>query len=124
RTFNVRIVRQRSMLPSLVFTSLTNSIDMEGELPEEMTADFKVRIEIDGHEPLVIRDTYSGSAGGRAPQAIYGQAAALLQMMNGNAFESLRISRIDAETRIHSGRRTADIEAVELASDTYQPGDT
>src|SRR5947208_15393107 len=34
KTFNVRVARQRSLLGTLVFTALTNSVDMEGELPE------------------------------------------------------------------------------------------
>ncbi|HEY7313183.1 MAG TPA: SpoIVB peptidase S55 domain-containing protein, partial [Gemmataceae bacterium] len=39
RTFNVEIARQPTMLPTLVFTALSNSVDMEGELPDEMTAE-------------------------------------------------------------------------------------
>src|SRR5262249_52756797 len=31
RTFNVQVARQRSLMPTLVFTALTNSVDMEGE---------------------------------------------------------------------------------------------
>jgi hypothetical protein len=34
QTFNVQTVRQKNLLPSLVFTALTNSVDMEGDLPE------------------------------------------------------------------------------------------
>src|SRR5436309_793889 len=45
KTFNVEVVRQRAMLATLVYTVLTNSVDMEGELPEELTAELKARIE-------------------------------------------------------------------------------
>ena len=38
RVFNVETVRQRSLIAPLVFSVLTNSVDMEGELPEELTA--------------------------------------------------------------------------------------
>ena len=69
RTFNVRVVRQPALLPTLVFTALTNSVDMEGELPEELTAELTARIELEGHEPLVLKDTFSGISGGRAPAA-------------------------------------------------------
>src|SRR5262249_11226551 len=48
RVFNVELVRQRALLGSLVFTALTNAVDMEGELPEELTADLEVRIELEG----------------------------------------------------------------------------
>src|SRR5207248_5314926 len=36
KTFNVKVVRQRSMIAALVYTALTNSVDMEGDLPEEL----------------------------------------------------------------------------------------
>jgi hypothetical protein len=46
QTYNVQVVRQRSLLAGLVFTALTNSVDMEGDLPEEMTAELHARIEV------------------------------------------------------------------------------
>ncbi len=123
-TFNVQIARQRSLLATLVFTALTNSVDMEGELPEEVTADFRARIEIDGHPPLVIKDTFSGFAGGRAPQALYGPVASAVNQLVYNPHVPVRIERIECDTQVLPGRRTADIDAVELDAETYAPGDT
>jgi hypothetical protein len=123
RTFNVRTARQRSLLPSLVYTALTNSVDMQGDLPEEMTAEFKARIEMAGHEPIVISDTFSGLSGGRAPGAMFGPVAALVGQLVYNPYEQVTVERIDCQTRILPGRRSADIEAVELDSDAYAPGD-
>ena len=70
KTFNVEMVRQRSLLPTLVFTALTNSVDMEGELPEELTAELQARIEVEGqaadrHQGHVLRA--SAAAGRRRP---------------------------------------------------------
>jgi hypothetical protein len=124
KTFNVQIARQRSLLATLVFTALTNSVDMEGELPEEMTADFRARIEIAGHPPLVIKDTFSGFAGGRAPQALYGPVASAVNQLVYNPHVPVRVERIECDTQVLPGRRTADIDAVELDADTYAPGDT
>jgi hypothetical protein len=124
RTFNVRVVRQRALLPTLVFTALTNSVDMEGELPEEMTAELTARIELEDHEPLVLKDTFSGFTGGRAPAALYSPVAAVLQMLVYNPYQPVRIKRVECETEIEPGRRTAEIEAVELNSDTFAPGET
>jgi hypothetical protein len=108
----------------LVFTALTNSVDMEGELPEEMTAEFQARIEIEGHPPVVIKDTFSGFSGGRAPQALFAPVASVVNLLLANPYKALRISRIECDTQVLTGRRTADIEAVELDSDTYAPGET
>src|SRR5262249_52290274 len=114
KTFNVKVVRQRSLLSTLVYTVLTNSVDMEGGLPEELTADLKARIEVEGHEPVVINDTFSGSgfSGGRAPQALFSQIANVVTLLTFNTYQPLRIKKIECATRIHSGRRTADIEAI------------
>jgi hypothetical protein len=126
KTFHVQIVRQRSLLAALVSSVLTNSIDTEGELPEEMTAEVQARIEVEGQAPVIIKDTYSGStySGGRAPQALYSPVATVVRLLMYNSYKPVRINRIDCETRIRPGRRTADIEAVELDSETYAPGDT
>jgi hypothetical protein len=126
KTFNVQIARQRSLLAALVYTALTNSVDMEGELPEELTAELKARIDIQGRQPIVIKDTFSGSSysGHRAPQLLYNQIASVVNLLAYNTYNPVRIERIECETHILPGRRTADIEAVELASDTYSPGET
>jgi hypothetical protein len=124
KTFNVQVVRQRTLLGNLVFTALTNSVDMEGDLPDELTADLMVRIELEGQEPLVIKDVFSGFGGGRAPAALYSQVGAAVSLLTNNPYKAVRITGIACETQIHAGRRTADVEAVELDSDAYAPGDT
>jgi hypothetical protein len=124
RTFHVEIARQPALLPTLVFTALANSVDMEGELPEEMTADLEARIEIEGRDPLVIKDTFSGFSGSRAPQALYSQVGAVVSLLTHNSFQPVRLERIECHTQVRPGRRTAEIESVELASDLYEPGET
>lgn len=126
RIFNVEVVRQRSLLAQLVYTVLTNSVDMEGELPEDLTAELLVRIDVEGHDPIEIRDIFSGASfsGGRAPAALYQQIGGMVNLLTFNSYKPVRINRIDCQTRILPVRRTADIEAIELDSDTYSPGDT
>src|ERR1700730_9786451 len=51
RTFRVEVVRQNSLVATLVYTALTNSVDMQGDMPEELTADLHARIEVEGHGP-------------------------------------------------------------------------
>src|SRR5262249_7766303 len=120
----VRMVRQRALLATLVFTALTNSIDMEGELPEELTAQFTARIELEEGEPIILKDTFSGFSGGRAPHALYVPVAQMVNQLVYNSFEVVRIKRIECDTLIIPGRISAEIDAVELDSDTYAPGET
>jgi hypothetical protein len=126
RTFNVQVVRQRGLMPQLVFTALVNSVDMEGDLPDEMTAEMVARIEIEGREPVVVKDTFSGGsyAGGRGASALYQQVAAIVSVLTNNPYEPARIKQIVCETTVRTGRTSAEIEAVELDSDVYSPGDT
>lgn len=125
-TFNVKVVRQRNLLAQLIYAALTNSVDMEGDLPEDLTANLKTYIEIEGRDPIILNDTFSGASfsGGRAPQALYNQVSALITLLSYNVHSPVRITRLDCSTEILAGRRTADIEGVELESENYAPGDT
>src|SRR5262249_39740259 len=82
-TFHVAVVRQRSLLAPLVYTALTNAVDMEGEMPEELTAELRCTVEVEGQAPLVFEDTYSGAAvsGGRAPSALYNPVATAVNVL-------------------------------------------
>jgi hypothetical protein len=126
RTFNVEVARQRSLQSALVLTALTNSVDMEGDLPEEMTADLKATIELEDREPIVIEDTFSGASysGGRAPQNLYSQIGAVVSLLTFNPHAPVRIKKIDCCTNIRTGRRSAEIEGIDLETETYLPGET
>jgi len=102
KTFNVDVVRQRSLVASLVQTVLTNAVDMEGDLPEELTAELQARIEIENHEPILIQDTFSGTSysGLGAPKALYNQIAGVIDLLMYNSYQPVRIDRIECETRI------------------------
>ncbi len=126
KTFNVEVIRQRSMLTGLVQAVLTNAVDMEGDMPDETTAVVKLRIELENRPPLMMEDVLSGSqlSGPRGPQALYTSLGPLLQLLTNNNLAPVRIKRIDAATELQAGRRTADIEGVEVESDVYAPGET
>jgi SpoIVB peptidase S55 len=126
QTFNVKIVRLRNMIGPLVHAALTNSVDMEGNFPEEMSAHIKAKIEIDGQEPLILDDWFAGPnlVGDRAPQMLYAPLGQLIHLLSNNSFKTLRFKSIECSTEIQPERRTADIEASELDSDTLAPGDT
>lgn len=123
RTFNVEVARHRTLMPTLVYTVLTSGIDLEGELPDELTAHLKAKVEVEGYEPLVIDDVYSGFSGARAPAAVYGPIHSVLSQLSHNPHKTLRIKRVSCETRMESGRQTAEIESLELDSKEYRPGD-
>jgi hypothetical protein len=126
REFQCEVVRHKALTPNLVFTALTNSVDAEGELPDELTAEMHVRIDLENRPPLVIEDLYSGPSygGGRAPGSLYSQVAALLFALTSNPFETIRIQRVTCDTKLCAGRISAELESVQLESDLLAPGET
>src|SRR5262249_27702632 len=75
RTFHVNIARHRGLISRLIYTARTTSVDRGGELPEEMTAHLNAKSERGGPPPIVIKDTFSGFSGGRAPSVLYSLVA-------------------------------------------------
>jgi hypothetical protein len=126
RTFNVKLVRQRGLVPSLTQVALMSCLDTEGDLPDEITAQFKARIELEGRPSINLGDLYSGPnyGGSKGPQSLYTPVSMLLQLLTNNSFENVRIKNIEATTEIMPGRRTAEIEGAELESDVVAPGET
>ena len=126
QTFKVEIVREPNLLASLVMAVLTNAIDTEGDLPDELTARLKARIIVKGHDPIEIDDLLSGAryTGPMGPAAMFSPVASVVSLLTRNPFAPVRIESIDAEIEIARGRTVASIESVRLASDRIEPGQT
>jgi hypothetical protein len=126
RTYHCQVVRHRALTPQLVYTVLTNAVDAEGELPEELTAHLQLRLELEGQAPIVFRDQFSGSSvgGNRAPGSLYQPVANLIQLLYSNPIGQLRLNRIVCDTTLTPGRSSADIDAVQLENEVYSPGET
>lgn len=125
-TFNVKVVRMRSMVGPLVHAALANAVDMEGNFPDEMSAHVRARIDIEGQEPLILDDWFSGPnlTGDRAPQLLYTPVGLTLQQLGNNSFENLRIKSVECTTDVLPGRRTAELDGSEIENDVLAPGDT
>ena len=104
QTFNVEVARQRSMMPNFVHMVLTNAVDMEGDLPEEVTARVKVRFELEDRPPLVLDDQVSGPqlTGPRGPQALYSTVAPLVQLLTNNTFATPPTVSRGGVDKVHS----------------------
>src|SRR3954471_23213900 len=82
-TYHVQMVREPNLLPALVMAVLTNAIDTEGNLPEELTAHIKANIRLKGHDPIELHDTLSGPryTGPMGPSALFGAAASIVNIL-------------------------------------------
>jgi hypothetical protein len=126
RTFHVEMVREPNLLPTLVMAVLTNAIDTEGNLPEELTAQIKATVRLKGHDPIQLRDTLSGPryTGPMGAAAMFGPIASIVNILLRNSMTPVRIESIDCDVAIDPGRTVAAIETVRLASDRLEPGQT
>jgi hypothetical protein len=124
--YSVQVVREPSLLPSLVLSVLTNAIDTEGNLPEELTARIKATIRLKDREPIELNETLSGPryTGMLGPAALFTPIASIVNIIVRNPLTKVRIEGIDCEVEIQPGRSVATIESVRLASDRLEAGDT
>lgn len=124
-TFNVQIVRQPELLGSLVATVLSNSVEDLGKLPSELTVKLDASIEVEGIEPITMRDTFSGPsvAGNRGLSRLFGTLAVVTNALSQNPFGMAPIERIRCKAEILDQRTSARIESVRLHQQTYAPGE-
>jgi hypothetical protein len=123
-TYRVQMVREPNLLPNLVMAVLTNAIDTEGNLPEELTARIKATVALQGHDPIVLDDTFSGPryTGPMGAAALFSPVASIVNILVRNPMSPIRIESIACETEISPGRTAAAIESVRLDSDRLEPG--
>lgn len=126
RTFHVEVVREPNLMSTLVMSVLTNAIDTEGNLPEELTAHVKATVKLKGHDPIVVNDTVSGPryTGVMGPALMFSPIASIVNLLVKNPMEVVRVESIDCDVDIATGRTVASIEAIRLASDRLEPGQT
>ena len=117
----------RTCSPTLVMAVLTNAIDTEGNLPEELTARIKATIQLKGHDPIEVNDTLSGPryTGPMGPSAMFSPIASIVNILVRNPMAP-GPDRVDRLRRrdLMPGRTVATIESVRLASDRLEPGQT
>jgi len=124
RTYRVEMVREPTLLPSLVMAVLGNAIDTEGNLPEELTARISATIALKGREPITLADTFSGPrySGPTGPANLFGPIAQVVNLLVRNPIAAVRVESIDCAVEVAAGRTVAEIESVRLASDRLEPG--
>ena len=126
QTYHVEIVREPELMGTLVATVLAAATEGQGAFPDEVTIDFEGNVQIAGHEPLVVRDRFSGPifSGNQGAGALFGTMATVVNALVRNSFEVVNIEAVEARMRVIPGRRSAKIQAATLAADRFEPGDT
>ncbi|WP_406696499.1 SpoIVB peptidase S55 domain-containing protein [Singulisphaera sp. Ch08] len=125
QAYNVQIVREPNLLATLVMTVLTNAIDTEGNLPEELTAKIKASIKLKGHDPIEFTDTLSGPrfTGQMGAANLFSPIASIVNILVRNPMAPIRLESIDCDIDITPGRKVATIESIRLNTDRLEPGE-
>jgi hypothetical protein len=123
-TYRVRIVREPTLMPSLIMSVLTNAIDTEGNLPDELTARLSATIRLKDQEPITLCDTFSGPryTGQMGASALFNPLASIVNILVRNSMAPVRVESLECDVQIEPGRKVAAIETVRLQSDTVEPG--
>jgi hypothetical protein len=124
QSYHVEIIREPMLISSMVMAVLTNAIDTEGNLPDELTARLNAVIRLKGAEPISVSDTFSGPkyAGPMGAGALFGPLASIVSILVRNPIAPVRIESIECDVEIEPGRKVAILESVRLASETIEPG--
>ena len=103
---------------------LTNAIDTEGNLPDELTAHLSATIRLKDQEPITLSDTFSGPryTGQMGASALFNPLASIVNILVRNSMAPVRVESVDCDVQIEPGRKVAAIESVRLLSDTVEPG--
>jgi hypothetical protein len=126
QVYNVKMVREPNLLANLVMAVLTNAIDTEGNLPEELTAHIKATIKLKGHDPVELSDTLSGPryTGPMGAANLFSPIASIVNILVRNPMAPIRLESIDCDVDVSPGRKVASIESIRLATDRLEPGQT
>ncbi len=124
RAYKVEMVREPTLMPTLVMAVLSNAVDTEGNLPDELTARLSATIRLKGHDPITLTDTYSGPrySGPAGPANLFGPVAQAVNLLVRNGMAPVRIEAIDCDVEVSAGRTVAEVESIRLSSDRVEPG--
>jgi hypothetical protein len=117
KTYHVRMVREPRLLPKLVRAVLFNSIDCEGNLPDDLKGWVKATIRVRGRNPVVVNTMVSHLRQ-------IGMIGDLVEKIARTPFGNVRIESIDCDIELEGASPVAEIASVRLASSRLEPGGT
>jgi SpoIVB peptidase S55 len=125
RTYNVRVVREKELMPFLTFMALANTFAAEGGLPKDITIKMSAKLTFKRHSPLVIEDIYAGSSytGELARFSVFEEVMGRLFALVDNPFEPVEVSAVECSTETFAGRRSAGIRSMRLDQSEVLPGE-
>jgi hypothetical protein len=121
RVLKFTIVKNARFTPSLLMDVLQDLYTADGVVPERNAMQFSMTIDMAGHDPVVIRDAFSGP--GSISEAARSLAQPLQYLMQNN-LEEVDIKDLDAKVLVWEGMRVAELESLKISDDEVKQGET
>jgi hypothetical protein len=119
RVYKYRVIHHRLLSSSLVTTAFINSLFARSALPQDVTLRYSVRIEIDGHEPVVLENISSGPS---SMFMIMIQIMGTTSLLMNNAIEPLRLKAVQTKIEVIPKTRLSIIRSVRALKNAVRPG--
>jgi len=123
-TYRVRVFEHPRLTSRIVGMFLVNCLLVRGDFPRENTLRFRAKIELKGHEPLVVENVYSALSSSSALMKAIGDVYSPIALLGSNPFGRVGVERVTAEFEVAATESAAGLESVRLERNDCRPGDT
>ena len=120
RTYNCELLYNEIYSPSMVQSVISGAGLMKGTLPNEHSVSYKLKVGLDGFDPIIFEDVSTGSG----LRELTVNAVGFVSMLMSNPFEQVDITSIDIEMSITAKDTQAHIYSVEISDKTLKAGDS
>ncbi|NQT86063.1 hypothetical protein HQ560_04820, partial [bacterium] len=122
--YQCKVFDHPTLTSRIIGMFLMNSTLVQGDLPRENTVRAKIAIRLEGRDPIVIEDAWSGISTSRALMGALSAAIRPVATLGASPYGKVSVEGVDAEITVQAGEITAKIEAMRLERNELRPGDT
>jgi hypothetical protein len=118
RTYKCQLANHEMMSPTMLMTTVQAATNMRGPLPPQHSISYKVRIGIEGLDPITIENV---STGDDAAAMLKDGVGSIALLMN-NPYKKVCISSLDLEAKILPKSTLSHIWSVDMSDTVVKPG--
>ncbi len=119
-TYDYKVFRHRTLSALFIADTIGASLQVWEHFPRKVTVELSVKIEVEGHAPIELVNTYSGPL---TFMDIILDLSRPVGMLADNPFAEVKVKRVEAVARLRPGEQTAALESVELNRQRFYPGE-
>ncbi len=122
QVWHTELSDQPVFFPMMAAAVAANAARVSEPIAESVGIEMKATFEIDGHEPIEVRETISGLSGMQSVGDISNLVGGIAKAVTYNGFTRLRIKAITVDLEVAEERNLAFLEWVRTSSDEAQVG--